>query len=166
VLGRPLPKTPDVPARLLETAGAFVSLHAGEALRGCIGSVLPDVPLAPLVARLADEAARHDPRFPPVDASELTQIQIEVSVLSPARPASINEIDPQRHGVCLRLGKASAVLLPQVAIRECWDRTQLLAALCEKAELPIGTERDPSALLHIFTVTTVEGRMEDQTDAE
>lgn len=163
MFGRPLPGTPDVPARLLETAGAFVSLHAGDALRGCIGSVLPDVPLATLVAGLAEEAACRDPRFLPVDASELTQIQIEVSVLSPARPASIDEIDPQRHGVCLRLGQASAVLLPQVAIREGWDRTQLLAALCEKADLPAGAERDPSAFLHTFTVTIVEGRMEDQT---
>jgi AmmeMemoRadiSam system protein A len=164
VLGCPLPSPcSDLPVRLLETAGAFVSLHIGDALRGCIGSLLPDVPLAALVPRLAADAATRDPRFLPVQATELAQLQIEVSVLSPVLAVSVEELDPQRHGVCLRLGNLSAVLLPQVAIREGWDRAQLLAALCEKAGLAPGAERDPAALLLAFTVTTVDGRVDAPT---
>jgi AmmeMemoRadiSam system protein A len=161
VLGLPLPSDHDPPARLIETAGAFVSLHVGNALRGCIGSVVPDVPLATLVPRLAADAALRDPRFLPLEASELAELAIEVSVLSPVRPVSLEEIDPPRHGVCLRLGTASAVLLPQVASREGWSRAQLLGALCEKAGLPAGAEHDPSAFLFAFTVTIVEGRIAD-----
>ena len=159
VRGLPLPSGGEHPAGLLETAGAFVSLHVGDALRGCIGTVLPDVPLATLVPRLGADAALRDPRFLPLEASELAQVAIEVSVLSPVRRIAVDEIDPRRHGICLRLGGASAVLLPQVASRAGWSRAQLLAALCEKAELPAGAEHDPSAALFAFTVTTVKGSL-------
>jgi hypothetical protein len=161
VLGSPPTCPIDVPSPLREPAGAFVSLHAAGALRGCIGSVLPDGPLAELVARLAWDAATRDPRFAPVRASELSELRLDVSVLSPAVPVTVDAIDPQRHGVCIRLGAASAALLPQVAIREGWDRRRLLGALCEKAGLPAGAERDPATLLLAFTVTVVEGTLDE-----
>ena len=50
-------------------------------------------------------------------------------VLSPPRPVAPEAVDPKRHGLCLRLGDASAVLLPQVARREGWDRARLLAQM-------------------------------------
>src|SRR6185369_14766822 len=60
----------DVPPRLCEPAGVFVSLHTGE-LRGCIGSVGPDVALSVSTARMAAAAASRDPRFPPLRPEEL-----------------------------------------------------------------------------------------------
>lgn len=150
----------DLPDRLDETAGVFVSLHVQNDLRGCIGSVHPDLPLGVLVPRLAGEAATRDPRFLRVEAGELADLQLEVSVLSPLVPIAPDRVDPRHHGVYLRLGDVSAVLLPQVAIREGWDRSRLLAALCEKAGLAASAVHDPAALLLAFTVTTVSGRIE------
>jgi AmmeMemoRadiSam system protein A len=159
-LAHPPPSPTNLPDRFNEIAGAFVTLHVGEALRGCIGSVLPDVPLGVLVSRLGARAATRDPRFMPVRASELADLQVEVSVLSRTRAVTVDEIAPHRHGVYLRSGDASAVLLPQVASREGWNRKQLLQALCEKAGLPAGAEQDPAALLLVFSVTTIDGKLE------
>jgi AmmeMemoRadiSam system protein A len=155
VLPPPLPA--DLPSHLLSPAGAFVSLHDRDGLRGCVGSVAPHDSLAALVARMAAAAATTDPRFPPVRPEELPGMRVEVSILSPARPVTVTEIDPTLHGVCLRLGSRGAVLLPQVAVRHGWDRGTLLAELCAKAELPAAAWEDPEAVLLAFTVELVEG---------
>jgi uncharacterized protein len=160
VLNHPPPTLPDLPTRLDEPAGAFVSLHAGSALRGCIGSVTPEGSLAALVARVSAAAATGDPRFLRVHPDELPQLELEISVLSPAVPIPHDRIDPVRHGVSIRLGPRRGVLLPQVAAREGWDRAALLTALCEKAGLPPEAWRDPAAILLAFTVTAIEGPLD------
>lgn len=153
-----LPSLPDdLPPSILEPAGAFVSLHRGPELRGCIGSLAPDGPLASLVARMAAAAATADPRFPPLRADELTDLQIEISIVSRTRRVPSEQIDPTRHGVALRLHRWRAVLLPQVAARQGWDRATLLAHLCTKAGLPETAYTDPAAILRIFTVEIVTG---------
>src|SRR5205814_936611 len=74
----------DLPARLYEPGGAFVSLHdARGRLRGCIGHVARDGPLAAVVARMAGAAATRDPRFPRLGADEIEGLRVEISVLSP-----------------------------------------------------------------------------------
>jgi AmmeMemoRadiSam system protein A len=147
----------DLPARLRVPGGVFVSLHAGEALRGCIGSCVPHDSLAELVADMAAAAATRDPRFSPVRADELRGLSIEISVLSATRDVPVEGLEPRRHGVSLRLGRRHAVLLPQVAARHGWDRLTLLAQLCDKADLPTDAWRDPAAILSIFTVESVAG---------
>jgi uncharacterized protein len=157
--GAPPPDLPaDLPPRLCDPAGAFVSLHdaAGE-LRGCIGSVELDGPLGDLVVRMAVAAATRDPRFAPVGPDELDGLRVEISVLSPMRPVMPDDIDPAVHGVCIRLGRRHAVLLPQVAAERGWDRETLLAHLCEKASLPATAWRTPAAALFAFTIVAVEG---------
>lgn len=155
---RPAPPLPiDLPGRLREPAGAFVTLHDASGLRGCVGSVVPRGSLAALVASVAQSAACRDPRFDPISPEDLNGLRLDVSVLSATQPTAIDDIDPARHGVCLTLGARRAVLLPQVAIRYGWDRPTLLAHLCEKAELAPTAWRDPDALLLTFFVTTLEG---------
>jgi AmmeMemoRadiSam system protein A len=153
----PPPLPPDLPARLREPAGAFVSLHHGPDLRGCIGSVSAQASLAGLVARMATAAATRDPRFTPLRPEDLSGLHIEISILSPTRPVTVDEIDPAAHGLSLRLGRHGAVLLPQVATRYRWDRMTLLVHLCEKGGLPATAWQDPAATLLAFTVETVEG---------
>src|SRR5438128_6588529 len=155
----PAPPLPgDLPARLHRPRGAFVSLHdGGGRLRGCIGSVAPDGPLAALVARLAAAAATRDPRFPRLRADELGGLRVEVSVLSPMRSVTAAEIDPAVHGLCLEHGRHRAVLLPQVAAGRGWNTETLLVHLCEKADVPPGAWRDRAATLLAFTVESVEG---------
>ena len=117
--------------------GAFVTLEENGALRGCIGSMAADSPLALTVARMALEAALHDARFPPVRAEEVPRLQIEISALSPlARVADPGAIVVGRDGVVIRKAGRSAVFLPQVATEQGWGREELLDNLCRKAGLP------------------------------
>src|SRR5512139_1142156 len=62
---------------------AFVTLHHGEQLRGCTGSIEARRAVATEVAGNAFQSAFRDPRFYPVEALELDELAVEVSVLSP-----------------------------------------------------------------------------------
>jgi len=133
--GGPVP-TCDCPAGA-RPGGAFVTLHEHGELRGCIGHVEDDAPLGRTVARCAIAAATEDPRFPPVTASELNDLDIELSLLGPLEPVgSIDEIEIGRHGLVAEMGWQRGLLLPQVATERQWDRTTFVEQTCRKAGLP------------------------------
>lgn len=122
---------------LRRKAGAFVTLNRNHELRGCIGQVKDESPLAVTVARMALRAARHDPRFAPVEAAEMSSIQVEISVLTPLRLVTgPGGIVPGRDGVMIEKDGHRAVYLPQVAVEQGWNRSQMLHHLCRKAGLP------------------------------
>jgi AmmeMemoRadiSam system protein A len=121
---------------LLEKAGAFVTLRNQGSLRGCIGHVDPDEPLARCVAECARAAALHDPRFAPVTASELPNLSIQISVLSPLFDMRPEEVEIGRHGLYVSSGLHRGLLLPQVAAEWNWDRERFLDETCVKAGLP------------------------------
>lgn len=119
-------------------AGAFVTLHARGELRGCIGHVEASRRLVDVVAECAVSAASADPRFPPVTASELLVVEIEVSVLGPLEPvARIDEVEVGRHGLVVESGRRRGLLLPQVAREWEWDAVTFVAQTCRKAGLPL-----------------------------
>jgi AmmeMemoRadiSam system protein A len=130
-----------VPPALLENAGAFVTLRNRGSLRGCIGHVDPDAPLAACVAECARAAALHDPRFAPVTASELPDLSIHINVLSPLYEIRPEEIEIGRHGLYVSSGLHRGILLPQVAMEWNWDRERFLDETCAKAGLPAGAWR-------------------------
>lgn len=141
----------DLPGRLQEHAGAFVSLHAAEGLRGCIGYVEPRWPLAETVARAAGAAATRDRRFAPLLAAELVALQVEVSVLSAAVPVIAAQIEIGVHGLILECAQRCGLLLPQVPLLYGWDVETYLEHLCGKAGLPAGSWRRDDARLLAFT---------------
>jgi AmmeMemoRadiSam system protein A len=128
-----------------------VSLHVRGRLRGCIGMIESAGPLADTVARCAAASALEDPRFEPVTAVEVPSLEIEVSVLSPLRAARAEEIEPGTHGLRIRQGYASGLLLPQVATRYNWGRERFLEETCHKAGLPPGAWREPDSQIEVFT---------------
>jgi len=126
---------PDLPAF---AAGAFVTIEKGGELRGCIGSLEADRPVAETVARVAASAALEDPRFPPLRLAELGLIDLEISVLGPLEP--VDPPDPARivvgrHGLVVERGLRRGLLLPQVAVEWQWDADAFLAQTCVKAGL-------------------------------
>ncbi|GAB4267782.1 MAG: AmmeMemoRadiSam system protein A [Deferrisomatales bacterium] len=130
------PQDPEDPA-LLRPCGAFVTLRAKGALRGCIGSLQARGPLYRTVAEMAHAASFEDPRFPPLAPEELDRVEIEISVLSPLeRVTDPAEIQVGTHGIYLVKGPCRGVLLPQVAVEYGWDRIEFLERTCEKAGLP------------------------------
>src|SRR5262249_36825734 len=105
----------------------------------CIGTLECRRPLVEEVARVAVCAAREDPRFAPLTASELDGLDVEVSVLGPLEP--IDPGDPGafaigRHGLVVEQGARRGLLLPQVAIEHHWSREAFLSQTCVKAGLP------------------------------
>jgi|ERR1051325_8709150 AmmeMemoRadiSam system protein A len=130
--------------------GAFVSIHKGSDLRGCLGRLSADWALGRTLAHLGGAVADRDPRFPPVTVSELPLLQIEISLLTPERPvASLEEIEIGRHGLIVEHGYARGLLLPQVATDHQWDRTTFLEHACIKAGLPRDAWKT-GARIHIF----------------
>jgi len=132
------------------TAGAFVTLRRGGDLRGCIGTFHAAEPLYRTVAEMARSAAIGDPRFPPVRPDEVSNLEIEISVLTPMRRIrDPNEIEVGRHGLCIARGHHRGVLLPQVATEYGWDRTEFLEHTCLKAGLPLNAWQE-GADIYVF----------------
>lgn len=141
--------------RLNAIEGAFVTLHKNGRLRGCIGHIIGQQPLYLTVRDMAVAAASQDPRFNPVDPSEIDSLDIEISVLSkPWIAKDPAEIEMGVHGVIVKQGRRQGVFLPQVATETGWDRETFLSQLCAtKAGLPADAWKDPGTELHIFTAT-------------
>jgi 8-oxo-dGTP diphosphatase len=142
---------PDVEGRLRRPGAAFVSLHRGKDLRGCIGNFAGDRPLHQVVREVAVAAALEDPRFPPLERDELADLHVEVSVLTPPKPTPVELIVSGFHGVVLTARGRKSVFLPQVAREEGWSRRTLLEQLSLKAGLESGAWEDPNAVFETFT---------------
>jgi AmmeMemoRadiSam system protein A len=119
-----------------------VTLTQAGRLRGCIGSLRATRALREDVQRNALSAAFQDPRFAPLNASDLAQTEIEVSILGVPQPLDYTagedlrqRLRPHRDGVIIRQGTAGATFLPQV-----WEQLprpeDFLDHLCRKAGLP------------------------------
>ena len=153
----PLPR--GLSPRLGQNRGAFVTLKKGGELRGCIGRMSVEAPLSQTVGAMALQAALRDPRFPPVSAAELPDLEVEVSVLTPSTPIrEPGEILVGRDGVILEKAGRSAVFLPQVAVEQGWKREEMLEHLCRKAGLPAGSWKDGARLSTFRAQVFQEGK--------
>ena len=142
-----------------ELRGVFVTLtaHPQDELRGCVGFVGPNQPLGRAVVEAARLAAFEDGRFVPLRRSELDSISIEVSVLGAPEPVKAEDAKGRlkavrigQSGLILKYGRASGLLLPQVAIEWNFTPQTFLEAVCEKAGLPKDFWKSPSAQLWSF----------------
>lgn len=133
-----LPEGIELTDRLKEPAGAFVTLEKQKMLRGCIGYIDPIRPLYQSIMENAVSACVRDHRFRPVEAEELDEIDLEISVLTPKEEiAKPEEFIPGTHGIILEKRGKRAVFLPQVATEQGWDREKTLQHLCLKAGLSL-----------------------------
>lgn len=146
-----LPDLPSYSSTLSEHRGAFVSLYREGKLRGCVGQVEDPGPLAEVVARASINAALYDSRFPSVTASEIPNLEIEISVLSPPERIQLEAIVIGQHGLLVVRGRCRGILLPQVAVERQWSSQRLLEETCVKAGLARDAWRDPATELYGFT---------------
>jgi len=151
--GKTPPGIKSADARLNEIEGAFVTITKQGVLRGCIGNIIGQEPLYETVRDMAVAAASQDPRFSPLTAAELKDIDIEISVLSkPRRVKNASEIQLGKHGVIVSDGFHQGVFLPQVATETGWSKEEFLSELCsQKAGLPADAWKNPNTALYVFT---------------
>ena len=137
---------------LNQERGAFTTLKKAGALRGCIGYTSAVKPLYMTVRDTATLAAMRDPRFAPVAASELPQLDYEISVLSPLRRVTdIQQIKVGEHGLLMKNGDSEGLLLPQVPVEQKWDRQTFLEQTCAKAGMSPGCWKDENTDIFSFT---------------
>jgi uncharacterized protein len=148
VRGEPLP-APEHGGALDDHRAAFVSIHEHGELRGCLGRLDTSWPLSQLIVHLSQEVAHADPRFNPVEPTELDALDLELSILAPAREIrDLSEIEIGRHGLIVESGPNRGLLLPQVAVAQGWDARTFV----EQASIKAGLPRDgwQRARVHAF----------------
>jgi len=141
-----------VPEEVKRKAGTFVTLKKKGELRGCIGSLEAIQEMYRDVMENAEHAAYDDPRFSPLEETELEDVRIEISVLS--NPVGLvvknvreltQKLESEKPGVILRQGWAKATFLPQVW-EELPNAEDFLSHLCMKAGLSPDSWTDPNHL--------------------
>lgn len=138
--------------KLKENCGAFVTLNEHGQLRGCIGYIQAVKPLYETIKDIAKSAALNDYRFNPVTQDELDKLELEISVLTPLkRIKDISEIEVGRHGLYMKKGLNSGLLLPQVATEYNWDKETFLKETCRKAGLAQDAWKDKSTEIYTFS---------------
>jgi len=126
---------------LQQPAACFVTLKINDKLRGCIGCLEAEKPLAQVVADYAVAAAFHDHRFPPLNRAQLALVHIEISLLSPMvliafsdEQDLLQQLRVDEDGLLLEFGSYRATFLPQVW-QQLPDKAEFLAHLKQKAGL-------------------------------
>jgi len=152
VLGLGTPPLPPARGPLGERRGAFVELRVGRQPRGFLGQLSARRGLGATVAELAAAAARHDPRFPPLDAAALPALQVRIWVLGGVRPLTgPDDIALGRDGVAVGRGWHHGLLLPGEATARGWDARTWLERTCLAAGLPPGAWQEPDATVELFS---------------
>ncbi|UCD59185.1 MAG: AmmeMemoRadiSam system protein A [Candidatus Hydrogenedentota bacterium] len=147
--------------KLKKKRGAFVTLHEKSgALRGCIGYVEPIKPLVQTIIDMSIACSTRDPRFYPVTPDEFANLDLEISVLSPLEEIrDAGKVQVGEHGLMIKKGYSSGLLLPQVATEFGWDRDQFLEETCRKAGLENNAWKEPDAKLYIFSAQVFGGTL-------
>jgi len=131
-----------LPPVFSEKRGVFVTLTKKKSLRGCIGFPYPYLPLADAIRQAAVAAALEDPRFPQVQDRELSDMELEVTVLTVPQPLTVPPAERPvavvvgKHGLIVKGMGSGGLLLPQVATEWGWDAKTFLDHTCQKAGLP------------------------------
>jgi AmmeMemoRadiSam system protein A len=133
-----------------EPRGAFTTIYFHGNLRGCVGYVFPVASLYRTVAETARAAAFEDTRFSPVSPQEAPELGVSLSILSPLRVITPEEVEIGRHGLVVSHGGRRGLLLPQVPVEHQWDRATFMEQTCRKAGLPLDAWRQ-GATLEAFT---------------
>jgi AmmeMemoRadiSam system protein A len=153
---------------LKQDGAAFVTLKYDHSLRGCIGSIIAHRSLYGDIAHNALAAAFRDPRFNPLGESELSHIDLEVSVLSKPEILEyedfndlLQKVRPDIDGLILSYNGYQGTFLPQV-----WEQLktprEFLEHLSMKAGLnPSVYENHP--VIYRYRVDAIEKKFDEIT---
>jgi uncharacterized protein (TIGR00296 family) len=152
-----------LPPVFQERRGVFVTIKRRGHLRGCIGFPYPTAPLGEALVEAAVSAALEDPRFMPLSPWELSDIEVEVTVLTEPRLLNCRPeerpdyVEVGRHGLIVSGLGRGGLLLPQVPVEHGWTSREFLDQTCIKAGLPAGCWRRNDVTVQVF-----EGQIFDE----
>tara|TARA_R110002111_G_scaffold107056_2_gene165454 strand:- start:16961 stop:20143 length:3183 start_codon:yes stop_codon:yes gene_type:complete len=151
--------------------GAFVSLKRQGQLRSCCGNFGQPSPLGQAIHQAAIRAAKDDPRFPPISASELSQLDLEVWLLSELEEVSeqgvdrINAVTVGLHGLQIRADGRNGLLLPGVPLDHGWNAEEFLNQTCIKAGLSPTAWKDPGTTLLRYQGVSCSAKLAEMISA-
>lgn len=157
----PLPEIDKLPQLFQESGAVFVTIKKlpQKSLRGCIGSLIAHRDLYTDIVENAKAAAFGDPRFPPMSKDELSQVKLELSVLTTPKPLEydsttdlLTKIQAGIDGVIIKHDGYQATFLPSVW-QELPQKEQFLSHLCAKAGL--AQDFYTTGNLEVYTYQTV-----------
>jgi AmmeMemoRadiSam system protein A len=131
-----------------EKAGVFVCIKKHGQLRGCIGTFEPTrANIAEEIIHNAISSAIGDPRFSPVMASELSDLDYSVDILTRPEPVSgKDQLDPRKYGIIVESGLRRGLLLPDL---EGVDTVDAQIGICRRKA---GISEDEPIDLYRFEV--------------
>jgi len=137
--------------------GVFVTLTKNNELRGCIGQIMAIMPEYEAIIEATKSAAFNDPRFPPINKTELPFLSIEISLLTPLDLLKVKKSEDYlklikigKHGIFIESKNTSGLLLPQVFTEYKVDVLEALQMTCQKAGLHINAWKDLNNKIYIF----------------
>ncbi len=151
---------------LKENGAAFVTLHKDHELRGCIGSIVAHQNLLDDIINNALSAAFKDPRFSPLNLSELSHLELEVSVLTAPESVEysdfndlLTKVRPHIDGLILKHSIYQGTFLPQV-----WEELPSAKEFLEHLSYKAGA--NPSIYsehptIYRYTVDAIEERFDE-----
>jgi AmmeMemoRadiSam system radical SAM enzyme/AmmeMemoRadiSam system protein B/AmmeMemoRadiSam system protein A len=148
---------------LQKVMGAFVTLKRQGHLRACCGTLGRPMDLLAALQQSAARTATQDMRLPPISATELPFLTVDVSLLHNFQPlvsqgeARANDVVIGQHGLTIRRGEASGLLLPSVPVEHNWDAETFLRQVCRKAGLPSTAWLEEATQLQTFEAVYIEG---------
>ncbi len=114
-------KEVEIKEEWIKERATFVTITESGDLRGCIGSLEARQPLYVDIKTNINSAAFRDPRFYPLQAGEIDNISIEISILTPLKEITfkteedlLKQIVPFKMGLLLEHGLNRGTFLPQV----------------------------------------------------
>ncbi|MDR2438568.1 MAG: AmmeMemoRadiSam system protein B [Planctomycetaceae bacterium] len=143
--------------------GAFVSLKRDGELRSCMGTLSDQIPLGEAVEQATIHTAKDDPRFQPIAAAELFELEMEIWLLWGMKRVAargkerLNVLEIGRHGIQISRGGNRGLLLPGVALEYGMNPQTFWEAVCRKAGLPSDAWLDDRSLLHTFEGRAIRG---------
>ena len=150
---------PDLTETLQRKCGAFVSLYVEKELRGCIGTFSEEEALFKNVENMAISAAINDSRFTSIHPHELSQLELEISILTPRQKISDpSEIVVGLHGIYIKLGSNRGTLLPQVAVAQNWTVKEFLGN-CSRYKAGIGWDGWKAAEIYTYEAIVFKADM-------
>ncbi len=132
-----------LPNSLMEKKGLFVAIYKLGEPRGCMGTILPVLPIWQACMVNARSAAYKDPRFVPLAIHELGHISFEITLVDRLRPFSdISQLEEGIHGLILTKGFHRGVFLPGSIKDLPHDIEEIFTRLRAKADM---NDDDPNA---------------------